>query len=93
MDPIDLSFVRVSLNFGIAIFVLCYFGKRPIEDMPKDMWCTLIVRSILGTVAFTFMVYACKYLHVFIVQIIYNTAPFWTSILAYCVNGETVTTC
>ena len=49
------------------------------------------MRSILGLIAFNTFVYACKMLPIFVISIIFNTGPFWTSILGYMVLKENVT--
>ena len=86
VDVIDLCLVRTLGNFILAIPVLFVSKKHPINDVPKEFRLTLAIRSLLGIIGFTTMVYATKYLPIFIVQIIFNTAPFWTSILGYFIN-------
>jgi hypothetical protein len=51
----------------LAIPVLYVSKTHPIKGVPKDLRLTLIIRSIVGIVGFTTMVYATKYLPIFIV--------------------------
>lgn len=59
-------------------------------DLPKESRKILLLRCCFGTVGFTTLVYGVKILPLFIGQIIYNTSPFWTSILGYYVLNDTV---
>ena len=67
VDVIDLCLVRTLGNFILAIPVLFASKTHPIDDVPKELRLTLVIRSILGITGFTTMVYAAKYIPIFIV--------------------------
>ena len=90
IDVIDLCLVRVFGNFIIAIPVICASGKNPVTDIPRNLRLAMLIRSISGVTTFTLLVFAAKYLPIFIVQIVFNTAPIWTSILQYFINNDKI---
>jgi drug/metabolite transporter (DMT)-like permease len=57
--------------------------RYPIQDFG---W--VMTRNIGGTVVIISLIYAMQYLPMGIYQIIYNTSPFWASLLAYITLGE-----
>ena len=88
----DLCLVRVCVGIFIPGIVILYFSKkRPFSDVLPELKTTLHIRNFLGIAGFTTLVYAAKYLPIFIVQICFNTAPFWTAILTYLINKEVMT--
>jgi len=90
VDILDLCFFRTLLNFIVAIFVLLKNKKHPVKDLPKEGRIYLLGRSVIGTVGFIICVFSMKYVPIFIVQIILNTAPFCTMVLGYFINKEIV---
>lgn len=49
-----------------------------------------MVRSFLGLITYTTLLMGVMLLPIFLANIVLNTAPFWTSLLAYVVLGEEV---
>ena len=86
----DLVFIRVLMNFIISWGTVRASGKHVIRDVPKEMWGILFVRCCTGTVGFTCLVYSLKTIPLFISIIIFNTAPFITSLMGYIVLGDKV---
>ena len=78
---LDLVFIRVCINFIGSWGTVRYSGKHIINDVPKKYWKLLLVRCMIGTLGFTCLVYSIKTIPLFIVTIIFNTAPFITSVL------------
>lgn len=67
------------LSVHIISLAICKKGWRfPREDLP---W--VVTRNISGTIVILSMVFAMQYLPMGIYQIIYNTSPFWASLLAF----------
>ena len=87
----DLCFLRTFVNFLTAIFTVTYHNKKPFIDVPKEHRFLVFVRSIVGLLGFNTFVYACKVLPIFVISIIFNTAPFWASFLSYFFLNEKVT--
>lgn len=67
INVIDLCFTRTICNFVLAIPIIKMYGKRPVDDTPKEFRMLLLFRGLVGTVAFGCMLYAAKYLPIFIV--------------------------
>ena len=87
----DLVWIRVLINFIISLGTVKASGKHVINDLPREMWGILFVRSCSGIVAFTCVVYSLKMLPLFIITIIFNTSPFITSIMGYVWLSDKVT--
>ena len=62
----------VSFVVALAIAIL----TRQSFKIERHNWGKLTIRSIFGTIGFTSMVFAVKYLPLGIHMIIFNTAPF-----------------
>ena len=91
VNVVDLCFFRTWANFLIAIPLVLRGGKHPIRDLEAKDRGTLFFRSFVGTFGFIVIVYACKYLPIYLVQIFVNTSPFCSLILGYLVNGDRIT--
>jgi drug/metabolite transporter (DMT)-like permease len=50
----------------------------------------MLIRAAVGTVGFLSYLFAIKYLSLGLLMIIYNTAPFWASLLGFLFLGETL---
>ena len=87
----DLCFLRTFGLFIIACGSVKYYGKKPFEDVPKEYRWLLFVRCLVGLIGLNVIVYAVKVLPIFVVSIIFNTGPFWASLLSYLVLKENVT--
>ena len=90
ISVIDLGFARTLSLFWIAFGTVIYHKKHIINDVPKNLRAGIFLRCIFGVIAFNCYVYAVKILPVFIASIIFNSAPFWTSILGYVLLKEKV---
>lgn len=55
-----------------------------------DQRTPLVIRSFLGLITYTSLLVGVMLLPIFIANIVLNTAPFWTSLLAWCFLGEPV---
>jgi hypothetical protein len=51
----------------LAIPIIFISKKNPIKDVPNNLKLTLFIRSIVGITGFTTMVYAAKFLPIFVV--------------------------
>ena len=50
-----------------------------------------MVRSSVGTVGFMSFTFGIEYCPLVVASILFNTAPFWAAILAFCLLGEKLT--
>jgi drug/metabolite transporter (DMT)-like permease len=54
-----------------------------------DKWY-LFGRCLFGTIAYGGYVYALKLIPLYLTTIMFNTIPFWSAILGYFINNESV---
>ena len=86
INGLDYCFVRTVGCLAVHITSMLILKKDwryPIQDFG---W--VMTRNIGGTVVIISLIYAMQYLPMGIYQIIYNTSPFWASLLAYITLGE-----
>ena len=50
----------------------------------------MFIRVAVGTIGFTSYLFAIKYLPLGLLMILYNTAPFWASLLGFLFLEETL---
>ena len=70
--------------------IVTKFGGHSFYIKPELRW-DLFMRSLQGTIGHLSFTYGIKYVPLVIVNILYNTAPFWTCLLAWCMIGEKLT--
>ena len=51
----------------------------------------LAVRSIIGTIGFTCMTFGVTMIPLVAQNTIFNTSPFWATLLAWCIFKERIT--
>lgn len=86
INGVDYLLIRSLTCLAVhAVSVLvCRQGVRfPREDLK---W--VLVRNAAGTMTVLTLLYALQYLPMGIYQIIYNTSPFWASLLGFLILGE-----
>ena len=85
VNSVDVCLIRTFVNFLVSVYTVTHNKKHVFDDVKPEFRSTLLLRSILGVIGFTLMVFATKYLPIFIVTIIFNTSPFWTAIFAFLI--------
>ena len=48
----------------------------------------LVIRSVIGTIGFTCLTFGMAFIPLVVQNTIFNTAPFWTSLLGWVFLGE-----
>ena len=81
MNGLDLCFIRTFV--GCAICLITLRASKKSLYVPPEKRCMILTRCIFGTVGFTTYVFAIKYLPLAITSTIWNTAPFWTTLIAF----------
>ncbi len=61
-----------------------------ITSVSKDMILPLVIRVCTGVLSFFLTYYAIKYVPIFIVSLVINTTPIFTSVLAFIFLKERV---
>ena len=65
VNVIDLCLARTAINLLFAIVILNIYGKK--VHVPKKVRPLILLRSMIGTVGFTTLVYSVEILPLFIV--------------------------
>ena len=86
VNALDLCMYRtfVLTSVAYAISLLSSKSVRVASTAHKD----LFYRSLFGTIGFTSMVFALKYVPLGIYSIVFNTAPFLASLIAWLILKE-----
>ena len=88
---LDFCFLRAISNFLSGILPAIYSKIHFIHGVPKNVRFALFRRSLSGVCSFGCLVCSISILPLFITNIVFNTMPFWTSILLYFWLKESVT--
>lgn len=84
--PLDFMLVRTItclVIHGICCILYNQTPKYPTED---KLW--IVARNCGGTVTVLSLFYGIKFLPIGVFQILYNTAPFWASLLGFIFLNE-----
>ncbi len=86
---IEFMLFRNVFNFFTNLGVLKLYNYNPLKDTNGQLdW--VIYRGLTGQLCFFLFLISVSLLPLSLHMIIYQTSPFWTSILAYWLNGEKV---
>ena len=81
---VDFAFVRQFSSLICSLVPIVIQKKyHVLNEVPKGLMWGVIRRCISGTVSFVMLTYSLQMLPIFIVNVIRNTMPFWTSLLVY----------
>jgi drug/metabolite transporter (DMT)-like permease len=91
VSPMEFLLYRSSVCLAGIILPL-YLGKRnPFSsECHQDKLPYLWFRSILGQSAYAIITFSLTIIPLSLNMIIFQTGPFWTSILGYLVNKEPI---
>ena len=91
VSVLDFSFYRSSmLLLFIQPIIHCITKKHPVKDLPRNLACLMVTRSLCGISAVILMSYTITLLPLSVYFVLFNLAPFWTSFLGYLINGEAI---
>jgi drug/metabolite transporter (DMT)-like permease len=91
--PFDLMMVRSLVSIVHCGTIMWCNGIELIGEEVrgnKDNCRGLLIRSCVGTIGFSCYVFAILKLPLGICMIIFNTGPFWASLLGWFVNNESL---
>ena len=89
VHPLDMCLIRTLFLFVGSLTLAKSLGAKFFVEK-KDR-CALLSRCIAGTIGFTSITYGVAMVPLVVQQTLFNTAPFWASILGYFFNGERIT--
>jgi len=81
---------RNSFNFIAILVIAKSLGVSVTKNVPREQLPWLWGRGVLGQVCFAVFSYSLTILPLTLHMIIFQTSPFWVSILAYLLNKEKI---
>lgn len=88
VHPLDMCLVR-TLFMCFGSWILGCVMKAPFKIEKSDR-CALLARSIFGTIGFTTITFGVAMVPLVVQQTLFNTAPFWASMLGWFFNSEKI---
>ena len=67
---------------------LCVMKINPCEGLSKWQYFLLVVRGLQGFSCFLGTMWSLTMIPLSISVLIFNTSPFWVSIMGFCCNNE-----
>ena len=93
-DKIGLWDWTLLRNLLILLFALIGLATKrinPFKAVPRAKWVVLLGRVVTSCLMNIFMNMSLELIPYSLFVVLYQTSPFMTSILSYCVNGEKIT--
>lgn len=88
VDNFDFLVVRTIVCLSVHTLTLLYFGNSIKESPEMNRW--IIFRNLGGVVASGSQAFAISLLPITLYQVIYNTTPFWASLLSFVLLKERI---
>lgn len=86
--PFDICLVRTILMLIFCTVLM--FASRESFYIEKNNRCALFLRCVLDLICYIGCVFGLPLVPLIVMSTIFQTAPFWASILGYFVIGETI---
>ena len=97
----DFQVFRAALMFLVMSPITYGTGHQPCRDLQArgvdgkpatngQRALTMCLRSLFGVGNFTLYIWVMKMIPLALATILFNLAPFWTSLLGYFINGEKI---
>mmetsp|Transcript_80 Transcript_80/g.111 ORF Transcript_80/g.111 Transcript_80/m.111 type:complete len:135 (+) Transcript_80:200-604(+) len=86
VNALDVCLIRVFVLFAGALMITCTAGKS-FTVAPSDR-LLLFLRSLIGTTGYTCFAFGIGMVPLLVQNTIFNSAPFWSSILSCVFLGE-----
>ena len=78
----------------VALFCITlynwYLGVNPVKALPRKHYVKMVIRSLLGTWGFILWFYIITMMPLTLATVIFQTNPFWMTILAICFLQEKI---
>ena len=87
----DWTLLRNLLILLFALIGLAIKRINPFKAVPRAKWVVLLGRVVSSCLMNIFMNMSLELIPYSLFVVLYQTSPFMTSILSYCVNGEKIT--
>ena len=91
LSVFEFLFWRTTIQFIFLVGLMNRSSKTYLVDkIERDLMTPLVIRVVSGVTSFLCLYYAIKYLPIFLVSLILNTSPIFTSFMAYIFLKERV---
>lgn len=90
VKPMDLSIIRTGC-LAITAFTFAKYKGLNVWDLKAEVYRFVVVRAVMGAIAYGGMVYSVSNLPLMISTILINTNPFWCALLGIYMLNEQVT--
>ena len=95
MQQDKLTLIEYTLYRNVAILIICFVLLRlknidPIQDLPNDKSMMMYARALLGLLISIAVNTSILLIPFSVMVILFQTNPFFTSILSYFVNREPI---
>ena len=89
VNPLDICLIQVlTILVGTFITAICMGTTFKIEPQDRVL---LITRSLVATIGFTTITFGVAMVPLVVQNTIFNTAPFWSSLLGWIFLSEAIT--
>lgn len=89
IQPLDLGLIRTCLMALVSFIILKTTNKE--IYIPKHNRTFFFWRCIFGCASLNVIVVCLKLLPMSMVLVLFNTAPFWTALISFCMMKEKMT--
>ena len=90
LTVLDFGLARNVFNFTTSMILSRFLNISPVKDFPSEKKWYLLARAFVGQTCFFGFNYVSLLIPLSLQNIILQTSPFWTSILGYFINNDTV---
>ena len=88
VDNFDFLVVRTIVTLAVHTLTVLYYGKNIKEAPDMNKW--IMFRNIGGVIASGSQAFAISLMPITLYQVIYNTTPFWASLLSFILLKERI---
>ena len=90
---VEYTFFRCVSALFVALAWNVIIGRNPLKHFPWKLKYTMVIRSFAGHLGFTMFNIAVPLAPLSLITVIFQTHPFWTSLIALCVLDDSIVNC
>ena len=92
VSNMDFAVFRSLLGLFCISFFVWYKKSKPWIELPRKHYCKMLLRSFGGTWGFILFYYVITILPLTLTTVVFQTNPFWMSVVAVCFLKEKIMT-
>jgi len=90
VSNLDFAIFRALVGLFCISLYNWYLGSKPWEEIPRRHYAKMFARSLGGTWGFILYTYIITILPLTLTTVVFQTNPFWMSVLGICFLGERI---